>query len=104
VLGVDSLDLRTKSQYSQTSLLSRIVQLDYLLVIYQYYDIIVMVIEEGYYTNQHVLLGMPRVQLMGYECLRCGHKWIPRKNSESEPKVCPHCKSPYWDTPRKKGK
>jgi Zn finger protein HypA/HybF involved in hydrogenase expression len=33
-------------------------------------------------------------------CERCGHKWITR--SEDIPKVCPNCKSPYWDIPRKK--
>lgn len=36
----------------------------------------------------------------GYRCERCGHEWAPR--TEGEPKVCPHCKSPYWSTPRKR--
>lgn len=31
-------------------------------------------------------------------CLRCGHLWVP--NSESKPRVCPHCHSPYWDKAR----
>ena len=35
----------------------------------------------------------------GYRCERCGHKWIPRE--EKPPRVCPHCKSPYWDKQRK---
>ena len=37
-----------------------------------------------------------------YECIceRCEHKWITR--SGEMPKVCPRCKSPYWDIPRKK--
>lgn len=30
------------------------------------------------------------------ECKRCGHKWTPRQNNV---KICPKCKSPYWDTP-----
>jgi len=30
-------------------------------------------------------------------CLRCGHKWLP-KYYKKEPKVCPNCKSPKWDT------
>jgi len=34
-------------------------------------------------------------------CLRCGHKWIPRIE---KPRICPGCRSPYWDTPRKKKK
>jgi len=29
---------------------------------------------------------------------RCGHEWLPR--SEDTPRVCPKCKSPYWDKPR----
>ena len=28
-------------------------------------------------------------------CKRCGHSWYPR--SEDTIKVCPECKSPYWD-------
>jgi len=34
-----------------------------------------------------------------FTCKRCGHGWIP--NSTTKPKVCPKCKSPYWDTTRK---
>ena len=33
-----------------------------------------------------------------FSCGRCGHKWVPRENGE--PKVCPSCKSPYWNKPR----
>jgi hypothetical protein len=32
-------------------------------------------------------------------CTRCGHKWYPR--TPERPRVCPKCKSPYWDKPRK---
>lgn len=45
-------------------------------------------------------LTMSKVPLMGYRCQRCGHEWLPRKNSKNEPKVCPKCKSPYWNRPR----
>jgi len=31
-------------------------------------------------------------------CKRCGHKWNPRK---IEIRICPKCKSPYWDRDRK---
>ena len=31
-------------------------------------------------------------------CNRCNHKWVPR--SENIPKVCPKCKSPYWNKKR----
>jgi hypothetical protein len=34
----------------------------------------------------------------GWECLRCGHKWVPR--IKREPKRCPGCKSPYWNRKR----
>ena len=30
-------------------------------------------------------------------CQRCGHKWLPRAFQR---KVCPKCKSPYWDKER----
>ena len=45
---------------------------------------------------------MPKVPItiMGYRCERCGHEWAPR--SSAAPRVCPKCKSPYWDRPRAK--
>ena len=36
------------------------------------------------------------------ECLRCGHKWLPRKIER--PRLCPKCHSAYWDVPRKEKK
>jgi predicted Zn-ribbon and HTH transcriptional regulator len=33
-------------------------------------------------------------------CKRCGWKWVPRTKVV---KVCPHCKSPYWNTPKSRG-
>lgn len=44
---------------------------------------------------------MAKVQLMvwGYRCERCGWEWVPRV--EHVPRVCPKCKSPYWDRPRR---
>lgn len=45
---------------------------------------------------------MSKVQLMGCHCQRCEHEWLPRKNSICLPKVCPKCKSPYWDTPKER--
>jgi hypothetical protein len=41
------------------------------------------------------------LRVWGFECHRCAHSWIPRERGL--PKVCPHCKSPYWDTPRRDG-
>ncbi len=43
---------------------------------------------------------MVRVQLWGYRCERCEHEWVPR-DKNNEPRVCPKCKSPYWNVPRK---
>jgi hypothetical protein len=44
---------------------------------------------------------MPRVRIEveGFRCARCGHEWVPRRRTE-DPRVCPRCKSPYWDRER----
>ena len=39
-----------------------------------------------------------RVKIKKIECKRCGYKWIPRKE---EIRICPKCKSPYWDRDRR---
>lgn len=44
---------------------------------------------------------MARVKIEGYKCERCGHIWAPRAVREEKPRVCPKCKSPYWDVPRR---
>ncbi len=31
------------------------------------------------------------------KCLRCFYKWIPRKE---DVRICPKCKSPYFDKPK----
>jgi len=56
----------------------------------------------NYFPRGCTLIGMAtKVQLWGYRCERCGHEWLPR-NKDEAPRVCPKCKSPYWDRPRKK--
>ena len=40
------------------------------------------------------------IHLIGHGCYRCGHEWLPI-DKHKLPKVCPKCKSPYWDTPKK---
>lgn len=42
------------------------------------------------------------MELLEYKCLRCKHKWIPRK--KKFPRVCPKCHSPYWFEKRKSEK
>ena len=41
-----------------------------------------------------------RVWIRGNKCYRCGHEWKP-ENIDIIPRVCPKCKSPYWNTPKK---
>lgn len=47
-----------------------------------------------------MLEGVAKVKLDGYRCDRCEHEWLPRDKTQ-DPKVCPKCKSPYWNTPRR---
>ena len=44
---------------------------------------------------------MAKIEVEAFTCDRCGHVWSPR-NKSAEPRVCPKCKSPYWNTPRKR--
>lgn len=54
------------------------------------------------YTVGRRLSGgaMAKVLLMGCRCERCTHEWVPREK-DKDPTVCPSCKSPYWDKPRR---
>ena len=36
-----------------------------------------------------------------YRCSRCGHRWTPRTWG-GMPRICPSCKSPYWNVERTK--
>jgi hypothetical protein len=49
-----------------------------------------------------------RMEVIYYQCERCEHWWIPREVTmevpDDLPKVCPKCKSPYWNTPRRETK
>ena len=40
------------------------------------------------------------INLIGNKCYRCLHAWKPLSIDE-RPAVCPKCKSPYWNRPRK---
>jgi uncharacterized protein with PIN domain len=57
-------------------------------------------------------MPLVKITLWGYRCLRCGHPWVPRgvepiehakkpPEPDEEPRVCPKCKSPYWNRPRR---
>ncbi len=46
-----------------------------------------------------------------FKCLRCEHEWIPRVELsqlegelKKKPRICPSCKSAYWDLERKEKK
>ena len=41
------------------------------------------------------------ITVMGFRCERCGHEWIPRGGQDDEPRVCPKCRSPWWNRPKK---
>jgi predicted Zn-ribbon and HTH transcriptional regulator len=41
-----------------------------------------------------------KVQVLGNRCYRCGHPWIPR-DIDTKSAVCPKCKNPYWDKPKR---
>lgn len=59
-----------------------------------------MLIPLTYILNDHIAIHMAKkVQLWGFRCERCGHEWLPREK-DRDPRVCPKCKSPYWDRPR----
>ncbi len=43
-------------------------------------------------------------EVNAFRCLRCGHEWIPRVELsqlegelKEKPRICPNCKSAYWD-------
>ena len=44
---------------------------------------------------------MVKFEVEGFQCERCKHKWVPR-NIKDTPRVCPRCKSPYWDRKKQK--
>ena len=52
----------------------------------------------------YCFLNMAKIKIVveGYKCERCGHEWIPRIKLDEEPIICPSCKSPYWNKPKKK--
>ena len=39
------------------------------------------------------------IKLPVLKCIRCRYRWHSKTNTV--PKVCPNCHSPYWSTPRR---
>lgn len=54
-------------------------------------------------NNKNMKEGGANILIIGNKCFRCSHEWISSDKSQI-PKVCPKCKSPYWDRPRLKPK
>ena len=54
-------------------------------------------------------MGTITIKVEGYRCERCGHEWVPRQarnlpptkdgKKAPKPRLCPNCKSAWWDTP-----
>ena len=40
------------------------------------------------------------IEVYQLTCQRCGKEWIPVKKL-AEVRMCPKCKSAWWDTPKK---
>jgi len=43
------------------------------------------------------------VKLDGWKCERCEYSW-PKRRDGNYPKICPKCRSYYWDRARKEKK
>ena len=54
------------------------------------------------YPTYAAKIHNPEFSIVGttLECKRCQHTWLPRRNNL--PKVCPKCKSPYWNKERQR--
>jgi len=42
---------------------------------------------------------MVKVKVTTLKCKRCHHGWVPRTTNVT---ICPNCKSPYWNQPRRR--
>jgi predicted Zn-ribbon and HTH transcriptional regulator len=49
--------------------------------------------------HQYIVIRMGEKMVRAFVCERCGHAWVPA--GVEKPRVCPKCKSPYWDRPRR---
>ena len=44
-------------------------------------------------------MGIEEIKVLKCNCERCKNEWITRR--KEAPTVCPKCKSPYWNKPKK---
>lgn len=44
---------------------------------------------------------LPQRMLRIYHCKRCDHEWASKRKAK-DIRVCPKCKSPYWNVEKKK--
>ena len=48
---------------------------------------------------------MPIGQTFVCICSRCDHEWVPKRTTQvTLPKVCPRCKNPNWNKPKRETK
>jgi hypothetical protein len=47
------------------------------------------------------VMALVPITVLGFRCERCAHEWVPRGGTEEEPRVCPKCRSPWWNRPPK---
>jgi len=40
-----------------------------------------------------------KINIIKLKCKRCEHVWVP---TQEEIRICPKCKSPYWDRERRR--
>ena len=52
-----------------------------------------------YRITNYWLMGIKEITVKNCICERCMHEWVTR--GKDMPKVCPKCKSPYWNVPKK---
>lgn len=50
-------------------------------------------------TYANILRDQSVIKLPHLSCFRCLHTWVPR--TDKLPRVCPKCKSPYWEKERR---
>jgi hypothetical protein len=66
-------------------------------MLYFGYNTVILLLKIIYLGSVEICMG--ETMLKAYICERCRHTWVPA--GIDKPRVCPKCKSPYWDRPRR---